>query len=389
MELYLYIIIIVAITIIAILLYIVYVQKKKILNIETQIDDYKKYKKFLDSFPVPVFYKNFEGKAIYTNPSFDISFGSNKTKTIKILTTLLSKPVEQMELNYDNDIQKRAIIFSSNLYDNDLHIEGKISTIFDIDNFKKDITSLLALRRRYSLAVEGPKFGLWDWNILENTFYSSNRWKKIMSYAEDEKPNNLNSWLSLVDVRDMAKVNEKLNQHLSGLSDIFDIEHRIRLTNGSRWVHVKGKALFNGKIAIRMTGLIEDISERKEAENRLGKYQILFASFLENLPGVAFIKDIDSKYIYINRNFENLIEYKAWRNKTPHDIFDKETATSILENDKKTILYGQQKCFETISDLDKKQKRFQVYKFTVNDENGEKFLCGFGIELTQGQASNN
>jgi len=359
------------------------VQNKKISNIKNQINDYKKYKKFLDSFPVPVFYRNFEGKIIYTNHSFDISFGNNKNKTIKILTTLLNKPLEQMELNYDNDIQKRALIFTSNLYGNDLHIEGKIGTIFDIDDFKKDITSLLALRQRYSLAVEGPKFGLWDWNILENSFYSSNRWKKIMSYAEDETPNNLNSWLRLVDARDMAMVNERLNQHLSGANDIFDIEHRIRLTNGSRWVHVKGKALFDGKIATRMSGLIEDISQRKEAEIRLSKKQMLFASFLENLPGIAFIKDIGSNYIYINRKFENLIEYKAWENRTPRDIFDKETATIILENDKKTILHGHQECIETISDSNGKQKRFQVYNFTINDENGEKLLCGIGIELTK------
>ncbi len=383
MEFNLYLIIIVAIVIIVILLYIVAVQNKKISNITEQLNDYEKYKKFLNAFPAPVFFRNFDGNITYTNPSFDISFGSNKTKITKTLTTLLKKPLEQMELNYDNDKQKRAIIFTSNLYDNDLHIEGKISTIFDIDNFKKDITSLLALRRRYSLAVEGPKFGLWDWNILENNFYSSNRWKKIMSYADDEKPNNLNSWLSLVDVRDMARVNEALNQHLSGLSDIFNIEHRIRLSNGSKWVHIRGKALFNDNIAIRMTGLIEDISKRKGAEKALSKNQRLFASFIENLPGIAFIKDIDSKYIYINRNFENLIEYKDWRNKTPQDIFNKETAISILENDKKTILHGQQKCFETISGLDGKQRRFQIYKFTINDENGEKILCGFGTELAE------
>ncbi len=383
MELNLSLVIMISIIVIIILIYVITVQNKKISQITAQLNDNKKYKKLLNAFPVPVFYKNFEGNITYTNPSFDISFGSNKNKTTKILTTLLKKPLEQMELNYDNDKQKRSIIFTSNSYDKDLHIEGKIGTIFDIDNFKKDITSLLALRRRYSLAVEGPKYGLWDWNILENSFYTSNRWKKIMNYADNDKPNNLNSWLSLVDIRDMARVNEALNQHLSGLSDIFDIEHRIRLTNSSKWVHVRGKALFDEKIATRMTGLIVDISERKRATNSLSKNQRLFASFIENLPGIAFIKDIDSKYIYINRNFENLIEYKEWKNKTPHDIFDKETAISILENDKKTILHGHQECFETISNLTGQQKRFQIYKFTINDENGEKFLCGFGIELTK------
>ncbi len=368
--------------IIIVLLFIILTENRKLRNTENLLKESVKYKKFLDAFPTPVFFRDYEGRIIYTNPSFDISFGSNKLKTIKTIVTLLKKPLEQMELNYDNDKQKRAIISTSNLYDDNHRLEGKISTIFDIDNFKKDITSLMISNQRYTLAIEGPKYGLWDWNVLENKFYSSSRWKKIMSYTNNEKPNNLNSWLSLVDVRDMARVNEALNKHLSGLSDVFDIEHRIRLSNGSKWVHVRGKVIFNNKIATRMSGLIVDISERKKNENRLNTNQKLFVSFLENLPGIAFIKNLDSKYTYINRNFENLIEYKEWRGKTPSEIFDTNTAMSILKNDKKAIIQGQLKCTETIINPDETTKIYQVYKFCINDENGEKYLCGFGIELT-------
>jgi len=366
-----------------VLLYIIITLNRRLNELKEQINHEARYKKFLEALPTPVFYKDNDGNVTYTNPSFDIAFGINRMKTIHTLAKLLKKPLEQLELNYDNDIQKRAIIFTSALHDEDHSIDGKIGTIFDINTFKKDIISLLTWKQRYSLAIDGPKYGLWDWNILEGSFYFSNQWKNIMGYETGDKPNSLNSWLSIVDARDMARVNEALNRHLSGEDDVFDIEHRVRLSGNSKWVNIRGKALFDHEAnATRMTGLIVDVSERKKIEASIGKSQRLFANFIDNLPGIAFIKDDHSRYIYMNRYFESLIGFKEWKNKTPKELFDEKTANSIIENDKKAFFQGQKRHKETIPNAEGTQKLFETYKFPVNDENGEKLLCGFGVELT-------
>ncbi len=369
---------------ILLLLYIILVLNRKLNTLSKQINNERRYKKFLESISVPIFYKENSGSITYTNPSFDIAFGINKIKTINTISKLLKKPLEQLELNYDNDIQKRAIIFSSSVHNENSDTDGKIGVIFDINTFKKDIISLLTWKQRYSLAIEGPGYGLWDWNILEGKFYFSSQWKKIMGYEIEDKPENLNSWLGIVDSRDMAKVNEALNKHLSGLNEVFNIEHRIRLSVGMKWVNIRGKALFDHENnAIRMVGLIVDISKRKKAETKLSKSQRLFASFIDNLPGIAFIKDENSRYIYLNRYYENLIGFKEWRNKTPNELFDEETAKNILENDKKAFFQGEKTHKEAIPNEEGNLKYFETYKFPVNDENGEKLLCGFGVELTR------
>ena len=286
--------------IILVLLYVILVLNKKLSKLNKQINNESRYKKFVESISIPIFYEENNGTITYTNPSFDIAFGINKIKTIQTISKILKKPLEQLELNYDNDIQKETIIFSSSVHDKKSNTNGKIGIIFDINTFKKDIISLLTWKQRYSLAIEDSEYGLWDWNILEEDFYFSNQWKKIMGYDINDKPHSLNSWLRLVDSRDMAKVNEALNRHISGLDKIFNVEHRIRLSYELKWVNVRGKALFDHENnATRMVGLMEDVSERKIVEAELSKNQRLFASFIDNLPGIAFIKDAQSRYIYL------------------------------------------------------------------------------------------
>ncbi len=367
-----------------ILLFIIAILKKKLDNMTKQLNDKMLYEKLLEVLPIPLFYVDSNKDIVYTNRFFDISFGANRAKIIQLLSKAAKDTSSQTELTYDNNIQKKVMIFSSNVLDRSYEKSGRVSIIFDIDDFKKEIASLLMWKQRYTLAIEGPNYGLWDWKIPENSFYSSSKWKEIMGYKSSEKPHNLNSWLSLVDTRDMAKVNEALNVHLKGLSDIFEIEHRIRLSKDIKWISVRGKALFDSeKNAIKMSGLILDISRRKKLELSLNESQKLFMTYVDYLPGLAFIKDENSRYIYINRYFENFIGFIEWKNRTPIDIFDGKTAKSILDNDKKAFFQDQKKHKETIVNEEGVQKSFEIYKFIIKNENGEKLLCGFGIELTE------
>ncbi len=361
---------------------IIFLLKRENTNLNRQLKAKETYKKFLEVLPVPLFYINSNKDVMHTNPAFDISFGTNRKKILQTISKLSNTAMEQTELLYDNNIKKHVMILSSNLFDINYEKNGKIGIIIDIDEFKNEITLLLEWKQQYSIAIDGSEYGLWDWDIPKNSFYSTKQWKEIMGYQNNEKPHDLNSWLRLVDTRDMAKVNEALNKHLKGLSEIFDIEHRVRLSEETKWVNVRGKALFDSKKnALKMSGLICDISKRKKAEANLNRSQKLFMSYIDNLPGLAFIKDEKSRYIYINKYFENLIGFIEWKNKTPIDLFDTKTAKSIIENDKKTYFQDQKRYKETIMSEEGVNKEFEIYKFIIKNEKNEKLLCGFGFEL--------
>ncbi|MCF6172950.1 MAG: PAS domain S-box protein, partial [Campylobacteraceae bacterium] len=356
----------------------------KIATLEKELQDANDNTKLLDNLPFPIFYKEKSGKITYKNSSFDINFGINTKETINYLSKYTLKSKEQIKLNFDNNIKKPVLIFTSTILAKNKHKKGTIGAILDTSEFKKDINNLIEWKKRYSLSVEGCGYGVWDWDIVNSNIYFSPKWKEIMGYDSNEEINSLNSWLNLVDARDMARVNEALNRYLNERSEIFVIEHRLKLSKGIKWINIRGIALFdNFGNAIRMTGLIIDISGRKKREYELNKSQKLFATFMDNLPAIAFIKDTKQKYIYLNNFYEKYIGFKGWRNKTADEIFDAATAKNIKENDRRAFYEGVKKHEEMIPNAEGIPKYFEAYKFPIDNGNDEKLLCGFGIDITK------
>jgi diguanylate cyclase (GGDEF)-like protein/PAS domain S-box-containing protein len=384
MELNTKIIIIVVSLVLLILLYVINNLRSKIFTLEKIVQEESENKILLEHLPIPVFYKDKNSKIIYKNRAFSLSFGINEKQACEKLSKYASKTKEQMSLIFDNNIKKQTLVLQSSILNENKELKGKIGTILDITNFKKDINALIKWKKRYNLAVEGCGYGIWDWDITNNNIYFSSKWKETMGYENNEEINSLNSWLNLVDARDMARVNEALNRHLNGKSKIFVVEHRLKLSKKLKWINIRGKALFDhNNTAIRMTGQIIDITDKKELENKLNKSQKLFAIFMDNLPAIAFIKDIQQRYIYMNHFYENYIGFKEWKNKTPNQIFDKGTAAKIIANDRRAFYEGVKKYEEMIPNEQGTTKYFEAYKFPIDNGNDEKLLCGFSVDITQ------
>ncbi|MDX1809245.1 MAG: diguanylate cyclase [Sulfurospirillaceae bacterium] len=371
-------------TLFLLLVYLLLKARGKIASLEKRLHDEVEYKSFMDFLPFPVFYEKKDIKSIYTNKAFDIQFNTNKKPTIETLSNSYLRPVEKMELMYDNDIKRQVMVYSSNIFNENKDVIATIRSIIDVNTLQVLIHSLLENKQRYELSVDNSLFGVWDWDIKKDHFYVSPQWKRIMGYKGDETPKNLNFWLNLVDPKNMANINQAINRHLEGRSDIFAEEHEIKISGETRWISVTGKAIFDSnKKAVRFSGLIFDISDRKQREAINSRSQRLFASFMDNLPAIAFIKDKKSRYVYLNSFYQNYIGFKEWKNKTPLDIFDKEIAKNIMENDRKAFYEGSKEHEELIPNVEGIPKYFEAYKFPIDAGNDEQFICGFAIDITQ------
>src|SRR5262249_11432353 len=67
---------------------------------------------------------------------------------------------------------------------------------------------------RYTLAVEGARDGLWDWNMKTGEIYLSPRWKEMLGYAAHELGAAPDEWLGRVHADDIARLEAELRKHL-------------------------------------------------------------------------------------------------------------------------------------------------------------------------------
>jgi diguanylate cyclase (GGDEF)-like protein/PAS domain S-box-containing protein len=124
---------------------------------------------------------------------------------------------------------------------------------------------------RYALAVRGANDGLWDWDLEADRVFFSPRWKSMLDFSVKDVGDSPREWLDRIHPDDRPPFRRHLDAHLSGATEHFEFEHRMRNAAGEYlWVLARGVAVRdnNGR-AYRMAGSQTDITARKRAEHQL------------------------------------------------------------------------------------------------------------------------
>jgi diguanylate cyclase (GGDEF)-like protein/PAS domain S-box-containing protein len=133
------------------------------------------------------------------------------------------------------------------------------------------LARLAESEQRLALAMQGANDGLWDWDVRADRLYLSPRWKAMLGYLEPELGDGPGEWLGRVHPDDRAALTQALDAHLTGTSQHFEHEYRIQHRDGSyRWMLARGMAVRDAQQrAIRVVGSQTDVTDRKQAEQRL------------------------------------------------------------------------------------------------------------------------
>jgi len=126
------------------------------------------------------------------------------------------------------------------------------------------------LEDRYALTVERANDGIWEWNVESGGVEFSLRWKGLLGLS-DARIGQIEDWKNLIHPEERAGVMLCLENHMSGLTQHFDKEYRLRHGDGHyRWVHSRGTAIRHaaGK-PYRVVVMDNDIHERKQIEETL------------------------------------------------------------------------------------------------------------------------
>jgi len=153
-------------------------------------------------------------------------------------------------------------------------ITGALVSFVDISKRQKNEAIIRQTQERLNLALNGSNLALWDWDIPANVTYLSDQWSMIMGGEKLERVMTTEAFFETVFIEDRDYVKNSLISLLKGQEEFLSIEYRTQRNNGDiAWLRSRGKVFERDSrgIALRMTGTISDITDRKHVEEMLLK----------------------------------------------------------------------------------------------------------------------
>ncbi len=119
------------------------------------------------------------------------------------------------------------------------------------------------------LAIRGARMGYWERNLSDDTFKVDQRWADMLGLTPAEGEGGHRSFFERVHPEDIADLKARLESHYQGDTPFYAAEFRMRHRDGDFvWVNGMGMVVERDRDGrpLRMIGINQDISSRKDAE---------------------------------------------------------------------------------------------------------------------------
>lgn len=154
-------------------------------------------------------------------------------------------------------------------------------TVSVINRYERDRgraeRDLANARERLAFALEGSRSAAWDWDLLRNEVYLSAGWQQMLGGEERETTVPPAALLDLVHPEDVGRVQAAIKGALTGVTADYREEHRVRRADGVWiWILSRGRVVLRNENggALRITGINQDMTERKNIELALQEHDL-------------------------------------------------------------------------------------------------------------------
>ena len=162
---------------------------------------------------------------------------------------------------------------------------------------------------RFRIVARATNDVVWEWDIKTNQVGFSGNFQAVFGYSREDIDATLQWWLDLIHPDDKGRVTIGITTLLASGGRVWWDEHRIRCANGL-YAEVLDRAsvMYDpaGKPQ-RMVGVTIDMSERKQAEEKIREQ----AALLDKARDAIIVADLKERILYWNQSAERIYGWSA------------------------------------------------------------------------------
>jgi PAS domain S-box-containing protein len=282
----------------------------------------------LETIPIPVFYKDRQGRYLGFNKTFETLFGFTRENLIgKSVFDVYPEELAQVYYAMDNqlfthggvqvyesrfckaDFALREVIFHKAAYTNSQgQVCGLIGAILDVTEYKKAEKDLRESEKHYRSIFENT--GAATIIVEEDTTISlaNTKFAILSGYSKDELE-GIKSWKDFVAFESELEVMEKYHHQRRVHSK--DVPQEYEFHFSDRYGKIRNVSLTIDIIPEtgKSIASIMDITELKQAQQALSEREQKYRLLAENTADIIWSVDADLNFTYVSPSIERILGY--------------------------------------------------------------------------------
>jgi PAS domain S-box-containing protein len=186
-----------------------------------------------------------------------------------------------------------------------------VVVISDITERKQAEELVRISHERFQIVARATNDAVWDWNLSTNALSWNEGYQTLFGYLPEETDPSIDSWARFIHPDDADRVVHGIHDVIDRGGRAWSDEYRFRRRDGTyAEIFDRGQIIHDvqGR-SVRMVGAMQDVTERKEAQEALRASEARYRTLFEYAPDGIVIADRESCYIDANASMCRMLGY--------------------------------------------------------------------------------